>query len=1053
MEQRTKELETLLNEFFLLDGNNPKRSEMDSFLTSYKSQKDSYEHVKYYLTHTTNQYVIWFSLSILEEKACRSWGSLSPHDQSETKAFILELYLSNNKNMAQYIHTKLGQVIADIGRNDFHLNAQEYISSIIRLIRNPQTSLRGINLLQYISEEFITSKEVLAQNKKDQLRKLLLEQVPTIMEVLAAYLDQLFVQNAQKKLKHQNLLPFQVGSPDTNTYTCNFSVETKNLTKAVFDALLSYFSWIPLNELLTPSLLDILFKYLRLEKNSIPALVCLNEILSKNCVPKEFEDFLMRIFHQIYSLMTDIATNNNITQYSTDFIEKFTQFISLFVSNHLRRVENNPNFPITDFLGLLFQFSFLQQSIDAFNMCLEIWVTFLEYLLSQSNERAIPAPAKYTDGLILFQSELIKRVLFSYNSNFLSQLDDVEETDNDLETIDSQLNLFIKECVEAASKITELYPSKGLENLYPLFSQNVTSFFEKLDEMIKQGFMMDQNDQMSHLVKDVITILQLFGQLTHLFAASFVQTFTAANYIFQKLLDMCSFCSIHHTYKFGPEWEILQIQLLNTIRSFCYWLLEYGNQVRAAPAQQPDFDNNISKLISIIIPMFERGVPEKISVASGRLLMSLVVISKPLNLFAQMEGVISNTHNICSALPPAVQSIVYSAISSTILTPPSSVSLSQQWDARRPKYSPFIKGITSQYLEIPQIPGFIDNKLYANDEVIKRVQRVLRTITAIIKAVPDLSTAKGILHDAIQDTLQVTLALFRIYLNYPDVLESILDFFFSLFESLKTQVGVPFTQQTITTFLEILGGDNINQLLTSSNDTGNIIIKKLIEILTFVIQTYGHSFETLLSSIISFSMEKIYPVIINTTSPLKPIFFTLLYTILDNHWKHFFPSTNNNHHALMLGNTSNSNANTQQQLNSILMAFKAVFQQNDVNLFKQALEYFEKLNTKHKLYEKISLQEPIFGCSFVGVFFDVLISKTQSILAEEIVNTVYHFASINFYKFFNEFFAAYLTQKSLTVEQRTIIRSNFTEDKDHPTFNRNMNQFINDFSFYSYVNS
>lgn len=237
-------------------------------------------------------------------------------------------------------------------------------------------------------------------------------------------------------------------------------------------------------------------------------------------------------------------------------------------------------------------------------------------------------------------------------------------------------------------------------------------------------------------------------------------------------------------------------------------------------------------------------------------------------------------------------------------------------------------------------------------------------------------------------------------------MEAILDFFFVLFEFLKAQVGVVFTQQTISyvftfifmndekeniliifflfnlnrTFLDILGGDNLNQLLSSGNDTGISIIKKLIEILTFIVQQPGNSFESLLGSTIEFSMEKLYPMIANTSSVLRSPFFTLLYSILDNHWKQC----------------------QQIQINSILTSFQSIFKQNDVNLFKQNLDHFEKLNSKLKLYEKISSMEPVFGCSFISMFFDVLISDTQSVHTDDIIVTIYRFASLNFDKFFNE---------------------------------------------------
>ncbi|KYQ91032.1 exportin 6 [Tieghemostelium lacteum] len=1042
MDNKTKELELLLNEFFTLEGNNPKRTELDKFLTNYKSQAESFEHAKYYLVHSTNNYVLWFSLLVIEHKVCKAWYTMAPQDQNDTKTYLYETYLKPNNQFPTFINAKLGQILADIGRNEFSpTSATEYISNIANLIRNPVTSLRGVNLLQYISEEFLTTKHFLPQQKKNELKKLLILQVPLVISVLTEYLSNLFAQNAEKKLPFKNnnnnlssIAHFAVGSPDTNTYTGSFSNETKLLTKAVFDALTSYFQWIPLNELLTPVLLDVLFKYLRLDNNSIPALMCLNEILSKNCVPKEFEEFLMRIFHQIFSLMTDIIANPNL--YNSDFLNKFTQFINLFVSNHLRRVENNPNFPISDFLSLLFQYSFLQPSSESFLSCIEIWNKFLDYLITQSTEKSQPAPTKYTDGLLLFQSELVKRTLFSFSKNILSQIDDEEEDIDEEENVETKFDNYIKQCIEVVAKITELYPNKSLENLYPLFTENVTSFFGKTEETIKQGLIMDQNDEtLNNLVKDITTILFLFSRLANQFVLSFGPTYIAANFIFQKLLDMCSFSNQNKTFKFGEDWEKLQLQLLNTIRSFNYWLLEYGNQVRTVPSQQPDFDNSISKLITVIGPLFSLGIPEEISICAGKLLMTLVVVSKPINLLQLMDNMIAGIHQVCGPLSPGVQSIIFSAISCTILIPPSNVNLSHQWDVRRPKYSPFIKGITSGYLELKQIPGFIDAKIYDKPEVVQRVHRTLKILKGIIRSVPDLSMAKGILHDAIQDTLPMTLELVGIYSKRPDVLEIILDFFLTLFEQLKTQVGIVFLQQTIAQFIDAVGGgDNLNQMLMNSqtNPMGSNMVSKLLQILAFAIQTSGNSFESLLTNTVDFAMDKIYPCIVNSTSPVLPYFFTLLHCILDNQWKHL-------------------KANQTQRL---LLTFQNSFcHETNVNLFKQNLDAFEKLKTKVKLYDKIAQMEHIFGCTFITVFFDILIANQQSVQNEDIINTIYHFASVNFDKFFQEFLNSYLLSKQITNEQKSKLLSNFTMDKDQPTFNANMNQFINDYCFYSYLNN
>ena len=44
------------------------------------------------------------------------------------------------------------------------------------------------------------------------------------------------------------------------------------------------------------------------------------------------------------------------------YVEKFTEFLQLFVSIHLRRFEANSNFPVLEFLTLLFKYTFQQVS-------------------------------------------------------------------------------------------------------------------------------------------------------------------------------------------------------------------------------------------------------------------------------------------------------------------------------------------------------------------------------------------------------------------------------------------------------------------------------------------------------------------------------------------------------------------------------------------------------------------------------------------------------------------------------------------------------------------
>lgn len=70
---------------------------------------------------------------------------------------------------------------------------------------------------------------------------------------------------------------------------------------------------------------------------------------------------------------------------SGSYLEKFTDFLRLFVSVHLRRIESSPQFPIVEFLALLFKYTFNQVIlfiviVNCYNIYLNIILIFNELL-------------------------------------------------------------------------------------------------------------------------------------------------------------------------------------------------------------------------------------------------------------------------------------------------------------------------------------------------------------------------------------------------------------------------------------------------------------------------------------------------------------------------------------------------------------------------------------------------------------------------------------------------------------------------------------------------
>lgn len=66
---------------------------------------------------------------------------------------------------------------------------------------------------------------------------------------------------------------------------------------------------------------------------------------------------------------------------------------------------------------------------------------------------------------------------------------------------------------------------------------------------------------------------------------------------------------------------------------------------------------------------------------------------------------------------------------------------------------------------------------------------------------------------------------------------------------------------------------------------------------------------------------------------------------------------------------------------------------------------------------------------FLNVLFQTLIHKSHNLLQEEIVNTIYHMASVEFSAFYTNFLPHFLqTAESLDSNQKTSLLQNFKRD-------------------------
>ena len=109
----------------------------------------------------------------------------------------------------------------------------------------------------------------------------------------------------------------------------------------------------------------------------------INEIIYKNYVPQDFNEYFLVMIRNCYHLLQTIvsgAEQSSLGDLEDVYLDKITDFLRLFVSVHLGRCEQNPQFPLLEFLALIFKYTFQQNQLRGFVSCLEIWSGLVDYV-------------------------------------------------------------------------------------------------------------------------------------------------------------------------------------------------------------------------------------------------------------------------------------------------------------------------------------------------------------------------------------------------------------------------------------------------------------------------------------------------------------------------------------------------------------------------------------------------------------------------------------------------------------------------------------------------
>lgn len=177
-------LESLMTEFFHDCTTNERKREIEELLNNFAQQVGAWRFCLYFLSSTRNDYVMMYSLTVFENLINKMWLGVPSQDKMEIRSCLPKLLLAHHKTLPYFIRNKLCKVIVDIGRQDWPMFYHDFFTNILQLIQSPVTTPLGLIMLKTTSEELACPREDLSVARKEELRKLLLDQVQTVLGLL-----------------------------------------------------------------------------------------------------------------------------------------------------------------------------------------------------------------------------------------------------------------------------------------------------------------------------------------------------------------------------------------------------------------------------------------------------------------------------------------------------------------------------------------------------------------------------------------------------------------------------------------------------------------------------------------------------------------------------------------------------------------------------------------------------------------------------------------------------------------------------------------------------
>ncbi|XP_049850480.1 exportin-6-like [Schistocerca gregaria] len=1010
----------------------PRFEQIDRILREFRRHPYSLVHARGFLTdHLSN--VQFYGLSVYEDWINTKWASLDEGQRIEIANTLFDYAFENYKSLPSPVLNYLAKVIACIGRVEWPGRRFNFLERLLICANNPDSCMLGVLLLSAVSEEWISPSCKILSSRRRELREELLASVAGVFDTFNRLLLVLWDGKASEL--------------EGGGWASSLDESDRALGKAVLRATQAFFSWVPIDQIFEYAKPDLIFRFVFLNESvSLDALDCLNEMLGRNCYGPQSRQCLSGLYDVSLGLLSKfIETPEQFSTLRSEFMHKWTQFISLFVRTQLE--VNMGDASICEFVMFFGKYTLLQKTQEQFLACLDIWEVIFTVMMNKAENRVwIDACAQVVTD---FVQSLHRSVLFCCNGEELSRLESRAVIDEGALTEGEgvcELDARIHSVLNLVSQAYMLYPG----SLHRVLMFSVADQIRKFGSVhvLMKGGDEESQRQVYYISKDTNTMVELCALMGSQFCQSFETTFDDGLFLIRTLIDMLNYISENKIYQHDLRVVRLYAETYGALRSFSEWIAHYANRLH--DHQVPSYEELDILLCNLIrcdidglnlpaFPSADRGALEIVALSAAIHLSSIVQNVKYSNL-SNLEPVLHlmhRVHDIASEHTPETQRHVHAAVALIFLSAWGHVaSHAQQWDIRSQSFQRYAGPIIAPYESVVSAILNGDTALLAQEQVKDRIKAAYLYLTDLMNSCGDGRLNRNglaILWDTVQRSITLSIDLFP-YCQDGDILLHMLQVFIQTFETLSGYISIDMKRNMVSAIVNSLTQRHcLGQMINGSDDVGATVVTRLLKLFRSILRRCESD---LVDATLKFCMESISPFLNLSETPAHVIqaFHDVLGDILSDH------------HAFLRQH--------EEYYHGVIHCFNLLLQAQDYNYFRSVIDHLRNANKKQLIFR----QEAFWKHGYVKLLSTLFLSilrGDQSSLEGYILETAYQIIEgAGFDAFFDQFVPGFINSLEvaapLSCERMEALRLTLGRETDMPTLVKNLAEMLGDLRCYCF---